>query len=382
MTIPHHSAPVRDTQFATPTALMLDARLTPLERNGWQVLRMLRSPDGISSLASLGQLRRYLTSIPLGQKAGYETAWRVLMVLRLTGWISLIGQHRDPLTGHVLNELYRVHEQPQGFAQACELDPGLPQLLRESAAHDNNQVSRVAAHIQASLAQGATARDDDSDDTDPPASGTRNEPPVDDAAPDEPGHESASRMAVTQQTGSVHQATQDSAPTYSKYKYKERTYRAREEGVVDNPASAALPPCLHSAKPRQQQDIHVALRRLPEQQRRDVLDELEARSQSGTVRNAIAYFFGLIKRVLSGEFRLWAGRKLRQSASLAAPTAPTAPAVSQQPAPPPSAALKPADPEIVKAHIASIRSMLNRPANVGELAARLMQDKGWRPGPA
>lgn len=62
---------MRDTQFATPTTLMLDARLTPLERNGWQVLH---SPDGISSLASLGQLRRYLTSIPLGQKAGYETA--------------------------------------------------------------------------------------------------------------------------------------------------------------------------------------------------------------------------------------------------------------------------------------------------------------------
>lgn len=46
-----------------------------------------------------------------------------------------------------------MHEQPQSFAQACELDPGLPQLLRESAAHDNNQVSRVAAHIQAERAK-------------------------------------------------------------------------------------------------------------------------------------------------------------------------------------------------------------------------------------
>ncbi|WP_227745200.1 hypothetical protein [Bordetella bronchiseptica] len=64
---------------------MLDARLTPLERNGWQVLRMLRSAEGISPLANLGQLRRYLT---LGQRARYETAWRVLVVLRLTGWIS------------------------------------------------------------------------------------------------------------------------------------------------------------------------------------------------------------------------------------------------------------------------------------------------------
>ena len=51
--------------FTTPTALMLDARLTPLERNGWQVLRMLRA----SSLANLAQLRRDLTSTPLGQRA-------------------------------------------------------------------------------------------------------------------------------------------------------------------------------------------------------------------------------------------------------------------------------------------------------------------------
>lgn len=93
-----HNPLGQDALFTTPASLMLDARLTPLERNGWQVLRMLRSAEGISPLANLGQLRRYLTSTPLGQRAGYETARRVLVVLRLTGWISLVGQHRDPLT--------------------------------------------------------------------------------------------------------------------------------------------------------------------------------------------------------------------------------------------------------------------------------------------
>ncbi|WP_232105948.1 STY4528 family pathogenicity island replication protein, partial [Pseudomonas parafulva] len=134
MTIPQTPAHTHNTKFATPTALMLDARLTPLERNGWQMLRMLRAPDGISSLASLGQLRRYLTSIPLGQKAGHETTWRVLVVLRLTGWISLAGQQRDPLTGHVLSEQYQVHDHSHHFAQACALAPTLPQLLRQGCA--------------------------------------------------------------------------------------------------------------------------------------------------------------------------------------------------------------------------------------------------------
>lgn len=70
----HHTPHGHNASFTTPTALMLDARLTPLERNGWQVLRMLRSAEGISPLANLGQLRRYLTSTPLEQRAGYETA--------------------------------------------------------------------------------------------------------------------------------------------------------------------------------------------------------------------------------------------------------------------------------------------------------------------
>ena len=56
-----HNPLGQDALFATPASLMLDARLTPLERNGWQVLRMLRSAEGISPLANLGQLRRYLT---------------------------------------------------------------------------------------------------------------------------------------------------------------------------------------------------------------------------------------------------------------------------------------------------------------------------------
>lgn len=159
MADPHtrHNPPGQDILFTTPASLMLDARLTPLERNGWQVLRMLRSAEGISPLANLGQLRRYLTSTPLGQRAGYETAWRVLIVLRLTGWISLVGQHRDPLTGHVLSELYQVHERALNFRQACVLDDSLSALLRGSIGHENNQVDRVAVHIQATLAQAPEA---------------------------------------------------------------------------------------------------------------------------------------------------------------------------------------------------------------------------------
>ncbi|MBN3268205.1 hypothetical protein CUR95_13255 [Bordetella bronchiseptica] len=377
-----HNPLGQDALFTTPASLMLDARLTPLERNGWQVLRMLRSAEGISPLANLGQLRRYLTSTPLGQRAGYETARRVLVVLRLTGWISLVDQHRDPLTGQVLSELYQVHENALHFQQACALDASLSALLQSSIGHENNQVDRVAVHIQAALAQAPEATsiaphdqhhsDDDLPPTQPPQ--------VHQAAGQlSSSGDSADSTLVPQQTGHARHMTAEPGGTYKTYMYKkERTYRAREDS---DPASrlVSLPPCLSNAQADQQKDVQAALRRVPPQHRQGVLDELQARSQSGTVRNVVADFFALVKRVFAGEFRLWAGRKEMSATPRTAENRPAAPPRTED-CPEPTA--QPASRETALAHIANIRKMLNASTNAGDIAAQAMQTRGWQPHPA
>lgn len=372
-----HNPLGQDALFATPASLMLDARLTPLERNGWQVLRMLRSAEGISPLANLGQLRRYLTSTPLGQRAGYETARRVLVVLRLTGWISLVGQHRGPLTGHVLSELYQVHESALSFQKACTLDASLPALLQSSIGHENNQVDRVAVHIQATLVQApeaasiATHDDDDLPPT-PPSQASEA------AAPLPLSGDPACSTLVPQQTGHARHMTAEQGSTYKTYMYKkERTYRAREGDSASQ--SVSLPPCLSNAQADQQKDVQAALRRLPPQHRQEVLDELQARSQSGTVRNVVAYFFALVKRVFAGEFRLWAGRKETSAAPRPAENRPAGvPRTEDRPEP----TAQPASRETALAHIANIRKMLNASTNAGDIAAQAMQVRGWQPHPA
>ena len=378
-----HNPLGQDALFTTPASLMLDARLTPLERNGWQVLRMLRSAEGISPLANLGQLRRYLTSTPLGQRAGYETARRVLVVLRLTGWISLVGQQRDPLTGHVLSELYQVHESALDFQQACALDARLPALLQSSIGHENNQVDRVAVHIQATLAQVSEAasiathdqfRNDDDLPPTPPSQASET------ASPPPSSGDSAGSTLVPQQTGHARHMTAEQGSTYKTYMYKkERTYRAREADGDPASQSVSLPPCLSNAQADQQKDVQAALRRLPPQHRQEVLDELQARSQSGTVRNVVAYFFALVKRVFAGEFRLWAGRKETSAAPRPAENRPAAPPRTED-RPEPTA--QPASRETALAHIANIRKMLNAPTNAGDIAAQAMQARGWQPHPA
>ena len=379
----HHNPLGQGALFATPASLMLDARLTPLERNGWQVLRMLRSAEGISPLANLGQLRRYLTSTPLGQRAGYETARRVLIVLRLTGWISLVGEHRDPLTGHVLSELYQVHESALDFQQACTLDASLPALLQSSIGHENNQVNRVAIHIQATLAQAPEAasiatHDQRHDDDDVPPTPPSQASEAADSLP--LSGDSAGSTLVPQQTGHARHMTAGQGGTCKTYMYKkERTYRAHEGDGDPASPSVSLPPCLSNAQPDQQKDVQAALRRLPPQHRQEILDELQARSQSGTVRNVVAYFFALVKRVFAGEFRLWAGRKEMSATPRTAENRPaTPPRTKDRPEP----TAPPASRETALAHIANIRKMLNVPTNAGDIAAQAMQARGWQPHPA
>ena len=250
-----HNPLGQDALFTTPASLMLDARLTPLERNGWQVLRMLRSAEGISPLANLGQLRRYLTSTPLGQRAGYETARRVLVVLRLTGWISLVGQHRDPLTGHVLSELYQVQESALHFQQACALDASLPALLQASIGHENNQVDRVAVHIQATLAQAPeaasmVAHDQRHDDDDLPLRRRRRRTR-------QPTH---CHCLVIPLAARLFRNRPDTLAAWRLSRavrirricIKERTYRAREGNGDSASQSVSLPPCLSNAQADQQ----------------------------------------------------------------------------------------------------------------------------------
>lgn len=97
----HHNPLEQDTLFTTPASFMLDARLTPLERNGWQVPRS--------------------SERPCAQRA---------------------------VSGH---------ESALSFQRACPLDACLPALLQSSIGHENNLVDRVAVHIQAKQVQAPEA---------------------------------------------------------------------------------------------------------------------------------------------------------------------------------------------------------------------------------
>ena len=76
---------------SVPRRLFLDRRLTPLERNAWQVFRLQLNDDGVTAFPTYDQLRPYLASMPCAAQASHETVARALTLLRLTRWLSWCG---------------------------------------------------------------------------------------------------------------------------------------------------------------------------------------------------------------------------------------------------------------------------------------------------
>ena len=58
---------------SVPRTLFLDRRLTPLERNAWQVFRLQLNDDGVTAFPTYDQLRPYLASMPCAAQASHET---------------------------------------------------------------------------------------------------------------------------------------------------------------------------------------------------------------------------------------------------------------------------------------------------------------------
>lgn len=91
-----------------PRRLLLDSRLTPLERNAWQVFRLMLQGQGVVT-PRYEDLQPYLSSVPYGASASRETIARVLTMLRLTRWLSLVSRGRDQLSGRLQGFLYVLH---------------------------------------------------------------------------------------------------------------------------------------------------------------------------------------------------------------------------------------------------------------------------------
>ncbi|BAW24538.1 STY4528 family pathogenicity island replication protein [Comamonas sp. w2-DMI] len=352
-----------------PRRLFLDRRLTPLERNAWQVFRLLLNDDGVTAFPTYEQLRPWLASMPCAGQASHETVARALTLLRLTRWLSLVRRRRDPKTGRILGNLYVLHDEPLTPFEAMQLDPDYLQLVSQALGHSAKAVQVVGLHTLTEISEdpllaGRTLPSRLQVLAGRLASqgiGAHEGYPQEDAT-----HESEegvpSLLRNPDDPTSDSEAGLKPAPDASLPNPKQaRTVRSSRINEVRTTAQVQAqaralgdlqwPKRFAELKAEQQTGARVALQQVDASLRQAVLDEWAARCGNQGIRNPAGYLFGIIQRAIHGEFNAWAKKD--------APSAPAPPNERPPPpTPPPPPQGKPVPPEVAKQHIERLRNLL------------------------
>ncbi|MFT2158627.1 STY4528 family pathogenicity island replication protein [Pseudomonas putida] len=305
-----------------PQALLLDRRLTPLERNTWQVLRWLITERQVKT-PRYQDLQPYLATSPCGTQASRETIARALNVLRTTRWLSLVDRSRDG-QGCLRGCVYVLHGDPLTAAEQLELDSGYADLLQQNLSHATKGVRDVTQHVLAEIQADPHVAQGDKDRLGslPPA------PQQILPLMNEDAQAQHSEPGLRHPVWNSHASATDSEPcgnapvsavvrnadagrTVQKDQSKKSTVLAQVEfGRARWPEDFPL-------NPTERRMASQAMRQLEPEQQQAVINEAAVRCARGEIRKPVAYLMGLIKRACQGEFTLWAARAEAKTATTA-----------------------------------------------------------------
>ncbi|ECA3794672.1 helix-turn-helix domain-containing protein [Salmonella enterica subsp. enterica] len=130
---------------AYPRALILDMRLSPLDKMCWIMIRQYALQNDGAIFPSYDELQKLLSS-PGSGLASRDTVSRALTMLRLTGWLSLCKRVRDT-GGRVRGNIYAQHDEPLSAKDAEVFDPGWLDMLGRACGHKYREVSETAWRV-------------------------------------------------------------------------------------------------------------------------------------------------------------------------------------------------------------------------------------------
>ncbi|EIC83398.1 STY4528 family pathogenicity island replication protein [Serratia sp. M24T3] len=130
---------------AIPRRLLLDTRLSPLDKQAWMMIRLYAQQNQGAVFPTYEELQLQLAS-PFKGQASRETVSRVLLMLRLTGWLSLCRRVRDK-SGRVRGNIYAQHDEPLGAFDAETLDPTWLDTVAVACESKNVTISQTALAV-------------------------------------------------------------------------------------------------------------------------------------------------------------------------------------------------------------------------------------------
>jgi hypothetical protein len=141
---------------AFPRRLFMDTRLSPLDKTAWVMIRLYAQQNEGAVFPTYDELQLQLAS-PHAEKASRETISRALLMLRITGWLSLCKRVRDT-HGRVRGNIYAQHDEPLSCRDAETFDPGWLDLVASSCEHKNKAVRMTAFAVLEEIRNDPTMR--------------------------------------------------------------------------------------------------------------------------------------------------------------------------------------------------------------------------------
>lgn len=333
--------------------LLLDSRLTPLERNAWMVFKLLLDKQGFA-VPRYQDLQPYLSMTPYANGASKETVARVIANLRLTRWLSLVTKGRDENTGRIQGALYILHDEPVSVGEAMQLDTNYADHVAKCCNHANKSVRSIANHAKLELEQEGHELPSRLEVLAQRMSSHLSRQPDSmlDGSDSEPGKKALVRNQ--KYPGSVSELGKNSLVRNRKRPGSESEpgRKAPEINAVRNPnpvqystvqntdictvlygqregseSKPIWPYPFNELSAADRQGIRLELESLNPELADQVLSEAVQRCQAGGIRNPGGYLRGLIKRAKAGQFRLWAGNEDPPSSSSSTPCQATPPSV-------------------------------------------------------
>lgn len=290
---------------SVPRALFLDQRLTPLERNAWQVIRMMLESDDITAIPTYEQLQPFLTSMPLSGKASTETVARALIILRLTRWLTLALKRRNK-KGAMLGNVYILHDEPLTLYECLQIEPDYLMLLSNSLTHSSKAIQKVASFTLNELISD-------------PYLTMKKLPTRLEILTERLNQLTSEKLSTTSESevGDFDQLRiQNPLNSESEVKLKTsnfNTFRNRKSisSSKDNKillqeiqSHLKLPDRFLRLSLSHQESSLLSLSTLSQSVQQQVLDEWQQRCESGAIQKPAAYLHGIIQKALKGELNL------------------------------------------------------------------------------
>ncbi|WP_024914100.1 STY4528 family pathogenicity island replication protein [Chania multitudinisentens] len=135
---------------AIPRRLLLAKNLSPLDKTAWMMIRLYAQQNDGAVFPTYSELQRQLGS-PGHAQASSETVSHVLVMLRLTRWLSLCKTVRDPVTGRIRGNIYAQHDEPLTARDAEAFDPQYLALVERCCRHKHKSIRVTARQLLAQL---------------------------------------------------------------------------------------------------------------------------------------------------------------------------------------------------------------------------------------